>query len=184
LLAVILLGCDNEKSEKKDEGKGAEVDLGGLKAPAPAKWKEEEVPESSRQMRYKQFRLPRAEGDKEDPQLIIFFLNGQGGGTKENIERWKGMFNPPEGKKIDDVAKVSEMKVGDVPVTYLDLEGTYKYKAAPFAPNAEVTLKPDFRMLAVVFDCPKGPYYLRLTGPAKSVAEQKKAFDDWLKAFK
>ena len=48
----------------------------------------------------------------------------------------------------------------------------------------EVTLKPDYKMVGVIFDCPKGPYYVRLVGPAKTVGEYKKGFDEWLKAFK
>jgi hypothetical protein len=76
------------------------------------------------------------------------------------------------------------MKVGQVPVTYLDIHGTYKYKKAPFVPDARAELRPHYRMLAVVFESSKGPYFFRLVGPEKTVKENKKGFDDWLKGFK
>src|SRR5262249_27368179 len=99
-------------------------------------------------------------------------------------KRWQGMFEAPEGKKIDDVSKVEKMKVGDVDVTYLDVQGIYLYKFPPFDPNAKVQRKPDYRRLGVVFASKNGPYFITLTGPAKTVAEHKKGFDEWLKGFK
>jgi len=171
--------------DKKDNGKGVSIEFGELKSKTPADWKEQEIPEKARGLgRIYQFSLPKKGEDKDDAELFVFYFKGSGGDAKSNIERWKGMFNPPEGKKIDDVAKTTEMKVGDVPVTYFEIEGTYKFKAAPFDPKAEVTLKPNYKMINVIFDCPKGPYFIRMVGPAKTMDEYKKGFDGWLKAFK
>jgi hypothetical protein len=94
------------------------------------------------------------------------------------------MLLPPDGKAIDDVAKVDKMKVAGHDVTYLDVQGTYLHKDQPFNPNAAVEKRPDYRMLAVVYEAPKGPYYIRVVGPAKTVESHKKAFDNWLKNFK
>jgi len=91
---------------------------------------------------------------------------------------------PPEDKKIDDVSKVENFKVGNVEVTYLDVQGTYKFKERPFDPASKEELRPDYRMLGVVFESPKGPYFFRLVGPAKTVEHNKKAFEDWVKGFK
>src|SRR5262245_4646905 len=134
--------------------KGTEVDFDGLKSRAPAEWKEEEVKPG---LRYMQFRLPKVKDDKNDAEIVIF--KGIGGSTKENVERWKKMFVPPDGKKMDDVAKVTEMKVGKVEVTYLDVSGTYLYKFPPNDPNAKVTQRPNSRMLGVVFDGEKNVYH-------------------------
>ena len=38
--------------------------------------------------------------------------------------------------------------------------------------------------MAVQFEGPSDVYHIKFTGPAKTVAEQKKAFDEWLKGFK
>ncbi|MFL5243840.1 MAG: hypothetical protein ACJ8FY_17195 [Gemmataceae bacterium] len=177
LLPALLLQAADDK--KKD---GTAVELDGLKSKAPADWKTEPT---TNQMRAYQFKLPNAKDEKANAELIIFYFGpGGGGSAEENVKRWKGMMAPPQGKKIDDVAKVDKFKVGDVAVTYLDVEGTYLAKERPFDPNSKVEKKPDYRMLGVVFESPKGPYFMRVTGPAKTVAEQKKAFDGWLKNFK
>jgi hypothetical protein len=159
---------------------GTAVSLDGLSSRAPAEWKE--VPSTS-QMRYKQFTVPKVGDDKADAELIIFYFGpGGGGGVAENIKRWKGMFQPPAGKQIDDVAKVEEVKVGNVKATVLDDQGTYLFKAKPIDPQAEP--RPNHRMIAVVFESPKGPYFIRLVGPEKTVTHHKKSFDEWLKNFK
>jgi hypothetical protein len=174
-------GAGQEK--QKEKGKhGILVALDGLESRAPADWQEE--PPTNR-TRIKQFRLSPIGDDKDNAEVVIFYFGeGQGGSAADNINRWKGFFVPPEGKKIDDVAKVQKLKVGDVAVTYLDIYGTYSFKFPPFSPSAKTTLRPNYRMLGVVFESKKGPYFIRMVGPADTVAQYKKGFDEWLKGFK
>jgi hypothetical protein len=156
------------------------VTLGTMKSSAPSDWKSEAT---TSQMRAYQFGIPRSEGDPRDAEIIIFNFGTMGGGTPEqNIARWKGMFIPPEGKKIDDVAKVDEFKVGPAEVTSLDVQGTYRHKTSPMAATED--LRPDSRMIAVMFQTAQGPYYVRFVGPAKTVTAHKQQFDRWLRAFK
>lgn len=163
-----------------DKGKLTEID--GLKSRTPDGWKEKEV---TAQNRVYHFILPKEKDDKHDAELIVFFFGpGGGGGVKGNIERWKGMIAAPEGKKIDDVAKVEELKVGDVKATVVDATGTYTYKMRPFDPNEKGEKRENQRLIGVVFESPKGPYFIRLVGPAKTVEAHKKGFDEWLKNFK
>jgi hypothetical protein len=168
-------------NEIKEDQKGAVVEIDGLKSAVLPEWKPKDV---TSKFRTHHFIIPHVADDKTDAELIIFFFGPGGGGSAEaNIERWKGMFIPPEGKKIEDVTKVENFKVGNVNVTYLDVQGTYKFKERP-DPTAKEELRPDHRMLSVFFESPKGPYFFRLVGPAKTVTENKKAFEDWVKAFK
>ena len=162
-----------------DDKKGDVVELDGLKAPVPAEWKKEKP---ANLMRFLQFKLPKNKDDKEDGELVVF--KSLSGTAEANIKRWKDMFEPPEGKKIDDVAKVTEIKIGGTKAPYLDVSGTYKFKAAPFDPKAKTELKPGFRMLAIQLDGKNDTYHLRLTGPAKTVDQHKKGFDDWLTGLK
>ena len=155
--------------------KGTVVEIDGLKSTTPAGWTEEKP---SNTLRVKQFRLPKAEGDKADADLGISHVPG-GGSLEDNVKRWKGMFAPPEGKKIDDVFKVDKMKVGDVNIHYVDVHGTYKGSSFE-----KIEPKPNYRMLMVVFESKNGPYYFRLVGPAKTVEAHKKGFDEWVKGFK
>ncbi len=179
--ALSLAAGGAARAEDKD-GKGSVLEIDGLKSRAPAGWK---VEEPTNRMRSHQIRIPKAKDDKDDAELVVFYFGpGGGGGVADNVKRWKGMFVPPDGKTIDDVAKTEKMKVGNVDVTYLDVKGTYLFKAAPFDPNAKTEKKADYRLLGVVFESEKGPYFMRLVGPAKTVGENKKGFDEWLKNFK
>lgn len=158
----------------------ADVTIDGLTSKPPAEWKEVKT---TSQMRFKQFAVPKVEGDETDAELIIFFFGpGGGGGVQANIDRWKGMFKPPAGKDIDDVAKTLEMTVGKVKITYFDVTGTYLYRSRPGDPKVEE--RPNHRMLAVIFESENGPYFIRLVGPEKTVTHHKKGFDEWLKNFK
>jgi hypothetical protein len=158
---------------------GVTVVLDGLQATAPAEWKEEEV---TNKLRYKQFRLPAVKGDKQDAEIIIF--RAISGSPAQNLQRWKDMFIPPEGKKIDEVAKVTEMKIGGLEAYYLDVHGTYKFKDRPFDPQSKEVRQAGTRMVAVQVEGKMAPYQIRFVGPAQTVEHYKKGFDDWLKSFK
>ena len=95
-----------------------------------------------------------------------------------------GFFRAPEGKTIDDVSRLQKFQVGDVKVTYLDVSGTFLSKNPPFDPNAKEVKKPDFRRFGVIFESPNGPYFITVTGPARTMEMHKKGFDEWLKNFK
>ena len=161
---------------------GSVVTMDGLSSRAPEAWKE--APAAG-PMRFKQFTLPHVAGDSRDADLIIFFFGPGGGGDAEaNVARWKTQFEPPAGKRIDEVSRVETFKVGAVKVTYFDVSGTYLFKARPMDPPESVEKRPGHRMIGVVFESPKGPYFMRLVGPGKTVAHYKPGFDAWLKAFK
>ena len=50
----------------------------------------------------------------------------------------------------------------------MDLSGTYIAEVRPGA--AERHNKPGFRLRAAVIETPRGPYYVKMTGPAKTMA--------------
>ena len=162
-----------------DDKKGDTVELDGLKAAVPGDWQKEKP---ANLMRYLQFKLPKNKDDKDDAELVVF--KSLSGTAEANIKRWKDMFMPPEGKTIEEASKVTEIKIGGTKSPYLDVSGTYKFKAAPFDPKAKVELKPGYRMLAIQYDGKNDTYHLRLVGPAKTVDQYKKGFDDWLTALK
>jgi hypothetical protein len=94
------------------------------------------------------------------------------------------MFVPPAGKSIDDVSKIDKFKVGKANVTYLDVRGMFNFKSPPNDPNAKTQKKADFRRFSVIFDFGADQYFLTLTGPARTLEQHKKSFDEWLKNFK
>jgi len=162
------------------KNQGDTIPIGKRAAKIPKSWKSEEP---SNKLRKVQIRVPKAKGDDKDGEIAVFHFPG-GGSVKDNIERWKGKFDPPKGKKLDQVAKVDEFKVDGVPVAYLDIHGTYKFKFPPFDPNAKITRMPDYRMIGVIFSSDDGPYFITFVAPQKTLAENKGGFDQWLKSLK
>lgn len=160
-----------------------EVELAGLKSKTPDSWK---FSEPTSKMRLYQAQLPKAKGDSEDADLTIFYFGpGGGGGVKDNLERWKKQVEAQAGKTVDDISKVTEFEVGKAKVTYLDIpNATYLFKSQPFNRDAKAEKKADFHVIGVILEAEKGPFFMRLTGPVKTVDSHKKEFDEWLKNFK
>jgi hypothetical protein len=162
---------------------GETIEFGGLTSKAPSTWKRQDP---SNKLRLYQMAIPKVEGDKEDAELVVFFFGaGGGGGTEDNIKRWKTQFIAPEGKTLEEVSKLEKYKIGkSADVVCLDISGTFKYKNPPFSPTAKEERKENFRRFNVIFDTDKGAFFVTLTGPAKTMAKNKEAFDGWIKAFK
>ncbi len=153
------------------------VEVSGLKSAVPVQWNKG----TPGPLQLATFTLPKAEGDKDDTKVIVFYNGEQGMGTTEqNIKRYRGMFKAPAGEN----AKVEKTKFGELNVTTIDLTGTYLFKARPFDPNAQAQEKPNYCMIAVIADGKKGPFYVRFIGPTKSVEKNQKDFNAWLKNFK
>src|SRR5258708_29446757 len=122
-----------------------DVEMAGMKSKFPDNWKQEEA---SSTMRLTQFKLPKAEGDPEDAQLIIFYFKGGSGSAEDNMKRQLAKFKPAEGKDKVDV-KVEKIQVGKIEAPYQDITGTYLSKDRPFDPAAKVTEKKEYRQLYV-----------------------------------
>jgi hypothetical protein len=174
LLAGLALAALASAARAAD--KGTKVSLDGLSSTTPAGWVEVKLP--ARSMRFAQFRVPAAKGDKDDAELIVFKL---GGSAKDNVNRWKMQFQPPAGKTRDEVSKVTEFKVAGYPATMLQTSGTYK--APPFDPTWKGKTKENFRLVGVQIDG-DNTYQIKLLGPAKTVEAAQKSFEAWVKGFK
>ena len=144
----------------------------------PAGWRTEQ-PKSS--MRLAQFVLPRAAGDAEDAVAVIFFFGqGQGGTVNANLERWAGQMTQAGGRPgtIKD-GKTTTFTANGHPVTVLDISGTLGTDMM----TASATPKPGYRMKAAVVETPKGPYFVKLTGPEKTIARWDTSFVGFLKSM-
>jgi hypothetical protein len=133
-------------------------------------------------MRVAEFTLPRAAGDAEDAQLVVYHFGGQGGSVQANIDRWVGQMQQPGGNPSDAAAKRTTRKVNGLSVTLLDVSGTYVAEMSPGA--AERNNKPNFRLRAGVVETANGPYYLKLTGPEKTIAKWDQAFEQFVGSLK
>ena len=147
---------------------------GHLTFKAPDAWKSR-PPASG--MRVAEFVLPRAAGDAKDAELIVYYFGAQGGGgAQANIDRWVGQMPQPDGKA--SAAATATRTIHGLTVSTVDVSGTYVAEMRPGA--AEHYNEPGFRLRAAVVDTPAGPYYIKLTGPAKTVAAASAAYDAFL----
>jgi hypothetical protein len=148
---------------------------GGIKWTPPAEWKAQ----GERPMRVATYTIPAAKGDSEPGELAVFYFGpGQGGGVEANIDRWIGQFEQPDGKPSKALAKRQKRTLNGLPVTTIDLPGTYMASAGPMAP-AKVS-KPGYRLLGAIVEGPQGAVFFKLTGPAKTVAAGEAAFEKLL----
>lgn len=146
------------------------VKAGELTYQAPASWKSER-PSSA--MRAAQAKIPATEGDDEGAELVVFSFKGGGGGVDANIKRWETQFQGEDGQPPK--AKIEKRKGKNVDVTYAEIAGRY---VAPVRPGEPETVdKPNYRLLAAIVLTDDAGYFFKLTGPDKTVAESKAAFD-------
>ena len=133
----------------------------------------------SSKMRVAQYKLPKAAGDSEDADLVVYNFGATGGGGVEaNLARWAAQFTQPDGGDSAALLQRSERVVNGLDVTEVRLTGTYV--AETFPGSGERVNKPDFAMLAAIFDNGDNDYYVKLTGPAATVEQHTAAFRDFI----
>src|SRR5688572_10571044 len=122
---------------------------------------------ASSSMRVAEFVLLKAIGDTEDGEVVIYFFGGQGGSVEANLDRWMSQMAQSDGRPSREVAKSIVMTVNGLKVTILDVTGRYIAEITPG--SNERHNKQNFRLIAAVAETPKGPYFLKATGPAKTI---------------
>ena len=161
-----------------DEPKADVVKLDKFSSATPVDWKSEKP---QNRLRSHQFRLPGAK-DAKDAEIFIFPDLTKT--VNENFTRYMEMFVPPDGKTVEDIAKIQKFEVGKVKVNMLDIEGTWLYKERPFDPKSKQENRPNSRVISVIFSTDDGNYLIRLSGPAATVNQHYKGFVEWIKGFK
>ena len=152
-------------------GTGA-AQTGSLTFTKPPVWTDR-APASS--MRVAEFVVPKAAGDPEDGEVIIYYFAGGGGSVEANLQRWATQFKSTK-DPVRTTATVNGLKL-----TTLDVSGTYVAEMRPG--STEHYNKPGFRMRATVVETPKGPYFIKLTGPTRTVDTAGATFDEFLKSL-
>ena len=152
---------------------------GELHYKAPDGWVKEP---SSSAMRVAQYKLPKAEGDPEDAALVVYYFGAtQGGAVQVNVDRWISQVQQPDGSSSKDKAKTETSTVNSLKVTTVDVSGTYTAEMAPSTPSQRNDA--NYRLRAAVIETPKGNYFLKLVGPAKTMGRWEQSFTDFVKSF-
>jgi hypothetical protein len=161
--------------EKQPDGSLA---MGPFSLTAPADWTLKPVTSN---MRAADFMLPGKPG--AEAELIVYYFGTQGAGTvDDNLDRWLGQFQQPDGKKARDAAKIEKTKFGGQDATYVSVTGRFVAAAMPGA--TENVDKPDQALLAAIVSSPSGPYYFKLVGAKTTVDAQAGAFRKMLESIK
>ncbi|GAB4111195.1 MAG: hypothetical protein Kow001_12440 [Acidobacteriota bacterium] len=144
---------------------------GQLEFTAPEGWIQEQ-PSSA--MRHSQYRLPGPDTGG-DAELAIF--TGIGGSVEQNVQRWINQFTV-NGAPVGDAAKVSHRDISGFHVTFVDVSGTYNpgMMGGPMASGSQGS-RDGYRMLAAVIETTGRPWFLKLTGPEKTVAKWQADFE-------
>jgi hypothetical protein len=151
----------------------------GLTFTIPDGW-QQSPPGSS--MRVAELTLPRASGDTEDALLVVYYFGGSGGSVDANMQRWIGQMEQADGKPSSAVAKKETRTVNGLALTLVDVSGTYVAETAPGSTRRNN--KPHFRLRAGVVETPKGPYFIKLTGPERTLGRWDGAFNQFVSSFK
>jgi hypothetical protein len=153
-------------------------EVAGLSWTAPTEW----TAQGERPMRVATYNIPAVKGDTEPAELAVFYFgSGQGGSVDANVKRWVGQFQRPDGSPAEKDAKTKQEKLAGLPVTMVDVKGTYNGGGPMMGPS---TPKPGFRLLAAIVEGPQGAVFFKLTGPEKTVASAEKPFRKMLGEIK
>src|SRR5262245_51890292 len=143
-----------------------------LKFDAPSGWISKPASSS---MRVADFTVPKVAGDAEDATATIYFFGAQqGGSVQANMDRWIGQMKQSDGRPSKDVAKTSNLTAHGLKISIVDVSGTYVAETAPG--SGQNFNKPGYRQIAAVVETPGGNYYVKLTGPDKTVAKWQPAY--------
>ncbi len=175
------LACANKGSTAvaNQQANSTQATAGGLNFKAPEGWMTEKASSS---MRVAQYKLPKAEGDKEDASLVLYYFGATQGGTAQaNIDRWISQMQQPDGSDSKSKAKSETMTVNGLKITTVDVTGTYTAEMAPG--SGTFHNDENYRLRAAVVETPKGNYFVKLAGPAKTIARWDQSYMDYLKSF-
>jgi hypothetical protein len=138
----------------------------------------EEPPTSA--MRKAQFRLPGADGAGEATLVVYHFGAGGGGGVEANVARWASQFEQPDGSDSAAAARTTTRTLKGVALTDVDLSGTYVAETSPG--SGQRVRAEGWRLLATILEPQGGPYYVKLVGPAATVAAHEARYRAFLAA--
>jgi hypothetical protein len=142
----------------------------------------EQAPAS--RMRAAQYQVPKVEGDAEDAEVVVFYFGGGGGSVEDNLNRWYSQWQQPDGKPSKDAAKLEKKELEGSKFTahLVELAGTYVAETRPG--SGERVNKPGFKMLGAIIETSSGSFFVKLTGPEKTVEAQREAFTKFVESFK
>jgi len=179
IAAITATACHGQAVTTPQANSAQSNSSGELRFKVPEGWVTEKASSS---MRVAQYKLPKTEGDKDDGSLVLYYFgSNQGGSAQANIDRWIGQMQQPDGSSSKDKAKTESVTINGLRVTTVDVTGVYTAEMAPG--SGSFHNDDNYRLRAAVVETPKGNYYVKLAGPAKTIAKWDQGYNDYLKSF-
>lgn len=173
----ILAGCGSTPEQAKPTPAPAAEEIPQpsskpqVRFTTPAGWTAQ--PPSST-MRAAQYTVPAAEGDASEATVVVYWFEGSGGSVEANFKRWAGQFAPEGGGDPVTAATYEEIALDLGKADLMDLSGRFVAETAPG--SGERVDHAGYRMLGAVLQIGDGPYFVKMVGPAATVAAQRDAF--------
>ena len=134
-------------------------------------------------MRRAQLRVPRASGDSEEGECVVFYFGpGQGDTPVSNASRWVSQFAQPDGSSSEGHSKIEKKTLNGAEVTFVEVKGSYVGMSMPGMPGAAP--KPGYALLGAIVPGPDAPWFFKFIGPAKTVESNRAAFDALIASVK
>ena len=153
--ALLVSSVRAEDPKAKPAEKLNEIEIQDIKLKLPESWKQQPA---ENKLRLAQFTAPIAEGDNEAPNLVVSSFAG--GTSAQNMGRWTAEFKD----SVKITSKKGESPQGPYEVT--EISGSY---AGPSFRRRPAPLENGRAVNFVLMPNEKPFYYLKLTGPTKSV---------------
>jgi hypothetical protein len=161
--------------EKLSDGR---LVMGPFSLAAPAAWTMKPVTSNMRAADFVLSDKPGAEAE-----LVVTHFGAQGAGSiDENVDRWLGQIQQPDGKPSRDVAKIEKTQFAGQDATVVSVAGRYVSGGMPGGSGP--VDKPDQALLAAIVGSPSGPYYFKLVGAKSTVDANAAAFRTMLGSLK
>ena len=126
-----------------------------------------------------EYAVPKVKDDPADGRITIM---GAGGSVKANVDRWIGQFSQTDGTATRDRAKITKKELAGQVVHSVDIAGSFADKPrGPFGPSIQ---REKYRMLgAIVVSKNKGQYFVKMYGPAKTIAAAAPSFHKFIESL-
>jgi len=134
--------------------------VGSFAFERPTDWKWI-VPSSA--MRKAQLSVPGSDGEAE--VTFFHFGAGQGGGVQANVDRWFSQFQNAKSQQRKET-------LGSTSVTLVDAAGVF----LSGMPGTTPVPRPDYALRGAILESPDGDVFVKMTGPATTIAAAEKAF--------
>jgi hypothetical protein len=180
-ISILLAGCGNKEArmEKKESTESLGTGIGGgLSWAVPSGWTA--GPEKS--MRMATYIIDPAGDDSDSAECAVFYFGAASGGTvQDNLARWAGQFEQPDGSNSMEKAEIDSITANGLKITTIDLSGDYLVSGAMMQVTGK---KFGYRLLGAIVEGPEGSVFFKLTGPEKTVKSTKSGFDALLQSVK